>query len=200
MIKRLSDNLFLNSPAAVMKASLVISFFFHVIILLVFQEAFPFYFISQELRTYRVELIRPPVDDIDEEDLPGNSIDPTEQDEIPADDASQDTISLDTKDERYVSYATFIKDKIMLHWKYPPQARAYLIEGKLMVLFSLASDGGLTHLTITDSSGNEMLDNEVIRAINSSVPFPPFPGSITVKRLNIRATFDYRLTSKKTNP
>jgi TonB family protein len=199
MIKRLNDNLLLNGSASVMKISLIVSFIFHIVILLVFQNAFPFHFLNQELRTYRVELIRPPVDDIDEEDLSGNQIDSSGQDEFPDIEVSQETISLDTKDKRYVSYATSIKNKIMLHWRYPPEARAYLIEGRLMVLFSLARDGRLTHISITDSSGNDVLDNEVIRAINSSVPFPPFPKSIIVKRLNIRATFDYRLTSKKTS-
>ncbi|MDB9822483.1 TonB family protein [Deltaproteobacteria bacterium] len=183
-----------------MKASLVISFVFHVIILLVFQKAIPFHVINQELRTYRVELIRPPVDDMDKEDLPGDQIDHEGQNELPEADASQDTISLDTKDKRYISYASLIKNEIMLNWRYPPEARAYLMEGRLTVLFSLSSDGRMTHISVSNSSENEILDNEVIRAINSSVPFPSFPESITVKRLNIRATFDYRLTSEKTSP
>ena len=55
----------------------------------------------------------------------------------------------------------------------------------------------MTHISIIETSGHDILDKEVIRAINNAAPFPSFPGSITVKRLNIKATFDYRLTSEK---
>ena len=195
--KSLNNTLSLISPAIVMKASLLISFIFHIIILLVFQNAFSFYSNSTELRTYRVDLIRPPVEDIDTGDSPGDLIDHTEEKESPVSDTFQDTISLDTKDKRYASYTSLIKKEIMTHWRYPTEALAYLMEGKLTVLFSLASDGKMTYISITEASGHDILDKEVIRAINSAVPFPPFPESITVKRLNIKATFDYRLTSEK---
>ncbi|HJX34014.1 MAG TPA: TonB family protein, partial [Desulfatiglandales bacterium] len=58
-------------------------------------------------------------------------------------------------------------------------------------------DGKMTYVNITQGSGHDILDQEVIRAINSAAPFPPFPESITAKRLNINATFNYRLTSEK---
>jgi len=197
IINSLNNRLPPIGPAAVMKASLLISFIFHVIILLVFQSAFPFYWSNPELRTYRVELIRPSIEDIDAVDSPGDLIDDIAQKETPDSDTYQETISLDTKDKRYISYANLIKNEIMSYWIYPPEALAFLIEGKLKVLFSLASDGKMTHISIMETSGHDILDKEVIRAINSAAPFPPFPGSITVKRLNIKATFDYRLTSEK---
>jgi protein TonB len=87
----------------------------------------------------------------------------------------------------------------MQNWRYPPEARAYLIEGTLVILFSITKDGNMTHIAITETSGHEILDQEVIRAINKAVPFPRFPESISVKRLNINARFDYRLSSKKKN-
>jgi len=195
--KSLNNTLSIISPAVVMKASLLISFIFHIIILLVFQNVFSFYSNNAELRTYRVDLIRPPVEDIDTGDSPGDLIDHTEESESPVTDTFQNTISLDTKDKRYVSYTSLIKNGIMTHWRYPTEALAYLMEGKLTVIFSLASDGKMTYIGITEASGHDILDKEVIRAINSAVPFPPFPESITVKRLNIKATFDYRLTPEK---
>ena len=85
----------------------------------------------------------------------------------------------------------------MQHWKYPPEARARLIEGSLMVIFSLIRDGKMTRIDVIKPSSHKILDEEVLLAINKAVPFPPFPDSITVKILNIKATFDYRLTTKK---
>jgi TonB family protein len=199
IITRLSNSNLFNDQAMAMKASIALSVVFHITLILSFQNATPLIWENEELRTYRVELIRPPVDDLETGEFPGDFMDDTmhKEEALPQD--SQDTISLDTKDERYIAYTSLIKQEIMRHWKYPPEARAYLIEGNLMVLFSLMDDGRMTSITITRSSGHEMLDSEVVKAINSALPFPPFPESIGVKRLNINASFEYRLTSEKDN-
>lgn len=196
-IKSLNSSLALISPSISMRASLFISLIFHIIILFIFQGAFPSYWHNEELRTYRVDFIRPPVEDIDSEDSQGDIINHTEEKESPVTDSYEDTISLNTKDKRYVSYTSHIKNEIIDHWAYPTEALASLVQGRIIVLFSLASDGKIIYLNITEGSGHDILDQEVIRAINSAAPFPPFPDSITVKRLNINATFNYRLTSEK---
>jgi TonB family protein len=195
-IKSLNNSLALIGPSVSMRASLFISLIFHIIILFIFQGAFPSYWHDEELRMYRVDFIRPPVEDIDSEDSQGDIIDHTEEKESPGTDSYEDTISLNTKDKRYVSYTSHIKNKIMDRWTYPAEALVSLMQGRTIVLFSLASDGKIIYLNITEGSGHDILDQEVIRAINSSAPFLPFPDSITVKRLNINATFNYRLTSE----
>lgn len=180
-----------------MKIFIIISLLFHIAFLLVFRNAFPLQWNLEELRIYRIELIRPPVEEVETEDLSKTLMDNLKEEEHPTPPDTQDTISLDTKDKRYVSYAGLIKEEIMRHWQYPPQAKAYLIEGSLTAIFSLARDGSMTQLDIIRASGHEILDKEVIRAIRNAAPFPPFPESVTVNRLNIQANFDYRLTSKK---
>ena len=77
------------------------------------------------------------------------------------------------------------------------EAKSYLIEGKLMVLFSLVSEGDMVQIKIIEPSGHEILDKEAIRAIRAAAPFPPFPEHIPLRRLNIKASFVYRLTAKK---
>jgi TonB family protein len=52
-------------------------------------------------------------------------------------------------------------------------------------------------MEITRSSGHEVLDREAERAVQSATPFPPFPSTITVSRLNINVSFDYTLSKKK---
>jgi TonB family protein len=186
-----------TSPGLIMKISLVISFVFHVVLLLTFKNAFPLYPNPEDLRTYVVELIRPPVEDMDRQEKADGDIDKPKEEAKPLPEETQDTISLDTDDKRYVSYARLIKEKIMIHWSYPPEARNNLVEGRLLVLFSLNREGALTRLDITKSSGHSILDQEAAKAIRASSPFPSFPEHITVSRLNVRANFDYNIASKR---
>jgi TonB family protein len=178
-----------------MKVCIGISLLFHFGLLLGFQRVFPVWN-SQELRSYNVEIIRPPTEDLDKEDLKGSSDSLDQGKELSSED-SQDTISLDTKDERYVQYAGVIKTKISNNWDYPAEARLSLMEGEVTVLFSLVRGGGMTQINIERGSGYDVLDKEVLRAIRASVPFPSFPETIKVNRLNIRARFNYQITSGK---
>jgi len=191
------NNTFLQQSGSVLRISLILSLFFHVIAILALQEAFPLHWAAEELRTFRVDLIRPPVEDINPEELSPPDVSRPEEEPKPPPSLDQDTISLDTKDERYVTYAKLIKERIGFHWKYPPEAMETLLEGKLMVIFVLARQGEVIQIKITKNSGYEILDNEAIRAVTAAAPFPPFPEHIRVSRLNIKASFDYRLTLKK---
>jgi protein TonB len=110
---------------------------------------------------------------------------------------TEDTISLDTKDERYVSYARIIKERLLSRWEYPQAARDNLIEGTCLVLFTLNRQGALQGIRIIEAASHPILDREAERAIQAASPYPPFPGSVTVQRLNIKANFAYRLTAKK---
>lgn len=199
LLKIINNLLYHTSPRSVMKTALMVSFFSHLIMILGIQALFPIYWTTGELKTYRVDLIRMEVDDIPSGAISDTFFDDTQKQEQPLSEETQDTISLDTKDKRYISYTSAIKRQIMKNWRYPPEARAYLLEGKSMVLFSLISGGEIGNITVTRTSGHEVLDNEIVRAIKRSVPFPPFPPSIKVKKLNINGTFEYRLTSSKDN-
>lgn len=185
--------------ARLMRICLVISLLFHAAILLAIQKVFPFRWNMEALHTYKVELIRPPINDIDLDNLPNTLIEHLKSQEKSEVLESQDTISLDTKDKRYITYTGMIKEKIMYHWIYPPEARLHRLEGNIIVLFSLQRDGTMSGIRITSPSGHKILDNEVIRAITRAAPFPLFPGDIKVKRLNINARFDYRLSSQEQN-
>lgn len=180
-----------------MKICLIVSFFFHGVFVLAFHGAFPWAFAEEELRTYTVEFIRPPVEDLEKDDLSDGEMGKAEKEETPETAESQDTISLDTQDKRYVPYTRVIRDSIMRQWRYPPEARENLIEGKLLVLFSLGRNGDLQGVRILTSSGYAILDDEAVRAIRAANPFPSFPEHITVTRLNIKANIDYRIASRR---
>ena len=179
------------------KVCLIVSLLFQAVTILAFHDAFNLNWMVEKPRTYRVDLIRAPVEDLNTDETSGVDISPTEEESELPPTLDQDTISLDTKDKRYVSYARLIKGRIGSQWRYPSAARARLIEGQLMVLFSLVREGEVIEIRLLDPSGHKILDEEAVRAIRAAAPFPPFPNHVTVKRLNIQASFDYRLTGKR---
>ena len=178
---------------------LIVSLVFHAVLVFTLQTAFPTYLTGEDLRIYRVDLIRPPVEDLDMDVKPDTDISKPQEpvaSQASSED-SQETISLDTDDKRYVSYAQAIKERIAGQWKYPQEARKKKLEGRLVALFSLNREGALIRLDITKTSGHDVLDREAESAIQSAAPFPPFPSTITVSRLNINVSFDYTLSKKK---
>jgi len=186
-----------TSSDMIMRICLMISVLFHVVLLLSFQDAFPLYTDPEDLRTYEVELLRPPVEDMDRQEKADADIEKLKAEPKPAPEETEETISLDTDDKRYVTYARVIKERIMANWSYPQEARNNLLEGRLLVVFSLDKEGSLTRLDVRQSSGYDILDQEAAGAIRTASPFPPFPAHITVSRLNVEATFDYRIASKR---
>lgn len=180
-----------------LRAALVLSLGVHVLALFGFQQVFPSFLAPARTKLYQLELIRPPVEEL-QKNPPSRTEEarlrdePSQQPEEPL----EDTISLDTKDRRYVDYARVIKNRLLERWAYPPEARLHLLEGRLLLVFTLSHSGDMTSIRVLTPSGHEILDDEACRAVRSAAPFPPFPEHIRVERLNIRAAFDYRLTSK----
>jgi TonB family protein len=183
----------------ILRICLIVSLAFHAVMVLALQNVVPIDLAVEDLRIYRVELLRPPVDDMDLVEKPDTDIAKPEEPAASktSSEETQDTISLDTDDKRYVTYAQAIKERIAGQWKYPQEAKKKKLEGRLVALFSLNREGALTRLDITQSSGHEVLDLEAERAVRSAAPFPPFPSTVTVGRLNINVSFDYTLSTKK---
>jgi len=174
---------------------LVISLLVHVLLLVSLEKAFPLSWITENMKTFQVELLRPPVVGLEKDTGTAAEISP--QEEKKGSEEDQETISLDTDDQRYISFAKAIKERIAKQWTYPAEAKANLIEGKLRLLFSLTRSGEMTRIQILHPSGSPVLDQEAVRAVRAGSPYPPFPDHVTVGRLNIDANFEYRLTGKK---
>jgi TonB family protein len=196
-ITRTHNGLFGRDPAkTVMKLSVVISLACHLGIVLAVQKALPLHWTIESSHAYRVELIRPPVDPSEtKEGGEANLAKVAPLTRTPPEE-TEDTISLDTSDKRYSSYARDIKARLMNHWKYPREARKNLLEGKLLLLFTLNPKGALMDLRILEPSSSRILDREAMRAVRAAAPFPAFPSSVSVGRLHVKAKFDYRLTAQ----
>jgi protein TonB len=104
------------------------------------------------------------------------------------------TVSLDSQDVKYVSYLTKIKKKIEPLWHYPEPARTIGLQGKLALCFSIVRNGQLTRLELLSSSGHPLLDEQALKAVKSAAPYFPLPEKLQISRLNINATFEYRIS------
>lgn len=105
----------------------------------------------------------------------------------------EETISLESKAPEYVDYLSQVKGYVIKYWIFPPQAREKRETGRLTAMFTLDNEGNLLRIMVEESSGNYFLDHAALEAVRGAAPFPPFPEHINLKRLNIRANFDYRI-------
>jgi protein TonB len=104
---------------------------------------------------------------------------------------SQRPIPLNTSDARYAPYTQTVKQWIEARWEYPDLAKYYGLQGRVVVEFTILSNGQIELLSLVRSSGSKLLDEEAVRAIRAAVPFKPFPRSIQENRLRIIAGFVY---------
>ena len=100
-------------------------------------------------------------------------------------------ISLDTKEAKYASYFSRIKQQIQRVWVYPSQGIKRTLSGELTLKFEISKDGNLLSLRLINSSGSNILDANAVKAVRGAAPYYPFPITITKKRLSILATFVY---------
>lgn len=109
---------------------------------------------------------------------------------------NEETVDLNTKEFKYISYFIKIKRKIEMVWSYPRESYLKGHSGKVRVLMSLNKSGKLVDIRILNSSGYDLLDNEAKDSIIEAAPYPPFPNSWgSLEKLNIRVAFSYTLGS-----
>jgi TonB family protein len=81
-----------------------------------------------------------------------------------------------TAEDRYVKVNfTYIRDIIQKNIAYPHMARKRGLEGKVVVSFIVCADGEAQDITITESSGFEVLDRSAVEAVRKASPFPKPP-------------------------
>jgi protein TonB len=99
---------------------------------------------------------------------------PLEPDEPPAAQPEEPGSAAETR-----SYLKNNYEYIQLHIRnkliYPPDARSAGIQGVAELSFIIHTDGQVSNVRITVSSGSEMLDASAVEAIYSAAPFRPPP-------------------------
>lgn len=105
--------------------------------------------------------------------------------------SKEGAVRLDTREPKYVSYFTSIKQAIELVWEYPEPALRQGLQGKLVLEFTILGDGHLEGTRLVRSSGFSVLDQEAMRAVQAASPFHPIPPWIGKSRLDVVASFEY---------
>jgi len=195
--RRSNNSFFLKNRFRAMWACIAFSLLLHAFLIIAIHKTVPMDWSVRPLKTYHVEFVRPPVEPGDYDgEMSSEPVeaDPRKEGKAPA---RSDTITLDTKDKRYRSYAFAVKERLQASWEYPAGAKKDLLEGDVLIMFSLASDGSLKGIRVLKSSGRHILDRGATSAIESAAPFPGFPRSLPLDRLNIKASFSYRIGTAK---
>lgn len=73
-----------------------------------------------------------------------------------------------------------IRHKIERAKKYPLIARRQGIKGSVNLLFEIDNDGGLKKLSVAESSGSNLLDDEALATLKRAAPYPLYEGEITI--------------------
>jgi TonB family protein len=115
----------------------------------------------------------------------------------PLNEFREETIQLNTRQLKYMNYTGEVKQRIYSSWHYPEAARQQHLQGQLILEFAILESGKLAGIRVLTSSGYLPLDQGAIEAINAAKPFPPLPAHFQLDRLNIRASFLYRLVAKR---
>jgi len=74
------------------------------------------------------------------------------------------------------NYPGKIASKLRRALRYPREAKRQGIRGDVVVAFVVASNGGVSNVRISRSSGSPLLDGAAAEAVRRAAPFPPIPS------------------------
>jgi len=104
-----------------------------------------------------------------------------------------EAIPLDTPEPKFQDYFNQIREQIKSKWIYPPEAASRGIEGELQIEFGIAKSGALQFIEKRASSGDGLLDDNAMRAVQLASPFPPVPDALSKGGIPINGIFRYRI-------
>jgi protein TonB len=117
------------------------------------------------------------------------------QDHIDEDIPEGDRIDLNTTEYKYISYNIKLRKAIELVWIYPQPAVQRGMQGTVVAEWIIMKDGGTRRVRILQSSGHEILDQAVVKAIKDAAPFPSLPAAWKSDKKVFTGRFTYQLTS-----
>lgn len=87
-------------------------------------------------------------------------------------------------DFKYPWYLVNVQSKIQKYWN-PPTEKKNL---KVVVAFTIFSDGSISNPEITKSSGDRSIDNLALRAVSIAAPFGKLSAGFNANRLDLNVT------------
>lgn len=92
------------------------------------------------------------------------------------------------------AYATGCRGRFMRQRRYPPAALRLRLEGTVKVKVEIDRRGQIVGKpTIAKSSSHQVLDNEALRAVEASAPFPPLPSHAKKASIVLVIPIDFKL-------
>ncbi|RUM40841.1 MAG: hypothetical protein DSY34_04615 [Desulfurobacterium sp.] len=103
-------------------------------------------------------------------------------------------VSTDKKEFNRESYVSLIIREIERRKFYPPLARRFGIEGKVVVRIVVDRGGKLKEVSVVKSSGNKILDRAALKLIKKC-DFPPLPSEYQKETFDVEIPIRYELKS-----
>jgi protein TonB len=91
-------------------------------------------------------------------------------------------------------YFQMVRLRIEGHKHYPQQARAGFREGRVVLSFTITTDGGIRSLEVRKSSNTKVLDEAALQAVRSAAPFPAPPRHLFKGDIPLQLTIAFELT------
>jgi protein TonB len=102
------------------------------------------------------------------------------------------SISISTKELKYMGYFSHMRDKIYLVWVYPQDAQRNGQQGVVLLRFTIQHSGVVSEARVLKTSGYPLLDKYALKAVREA-NFNPMPADWPDKELTITASFHYQL-------
>lgn len=104
----------------------------------------------------------------------------------------EDQVNFSNMSARYDSYFYKFSRSLYAEWKYPPDAAKRGESGIVRIQFSILTDGTITNIKITESSGYPELDREVLRTLKT-MQTVELPRTYNLNVLHVNGFFIYSL-------
>ncbi|MCB0353373.1 MAG: energy transducer TonB [Bdellovibrionales bacterium] len=111
--------------------------------------------------------------------------------------------SLPTKDEHLAppeesvqerdDYLTLVLAALENAKQYPRRALRRRVEGTALLSLEIAKTGGLKQYSVEQSSGSEILDEEVREMVKRAHPFPPFPPELSESVITFKVPIQFQM-------
>jgi protein TonB len=104
-----------------------------------------------------------------------------------------ETKFLNTDDIQFGSFLRHFETAVYGVWHYPQAAAERGIEGVTPVKITFNRGGEIVRVALLESSGSQILDDEVTRSLKQLGPIGSFPKGYTGETFNLIAFFQYRI-------
>jgi protein TonB len=89
------------------------------------------------------------------------------------------------------AYSSLIRRRLERNKKYPPAAQARRITGLVTVSFTVSRSGAVSGTRLVGSSGQSLLDDEVMALLRRVSPLPPIPSEVTQNSVTLTVPISF---------